>query len=134
MRHGGAAQLWPHCYPGKLLLLDSKRGLVLCHALSLPFHTALIMPHRGMLTGIPRRIGALRGSDSIIGDHSPGWVAVGDCVRGFVVAVRQDLPWDYVTPMQDALHDVKRTLRTEQIRIPTPNEVEQVSEICAKWL
>ncbi len=50
-------------------------------------------------------------------------MALGDRVCGFIIAVRDDLPWAYKIPMQAALDDMKRTLGTSDIRIPTADEI-----------
>ncbi|EXJ69219.1 CAMK/PKD protein kinase [Cladophialophora psammophila CBS 110553] len=56
------------------------------------------------------------------------WVKKGDCVAGYIIAVRQDLPWAYMIPMGDAITDMKKTLRTNDVRIPEAAEVEVLRE------
>jgi len=43
-------------------------------------------------------------------------------VCGFIVAARQDLPWAYMISIQDAFDDIKSTLGTSDVRIPTVDE------------
>ncbi|KAF7508514.1 hypothetical protein GJ744_009227 [Endocarpon pusillum] len=52
------------------------------------------------------------------------WVLLGDRVCGFIVAVREDLPWAYMIPMAAALDDIKRKLGTNDVCIPKAHEIE----------
>lgn len=50
-------------------------------------------------------------------------MVLGDRVCGFIVAVREDLPWAYMIPMAAALDDIKRKLGTNDVRIPKADEI-----------
>ena len=46
---------------------------------------------------------------------------------GLIVAVREDIPWAYMAPIEPILEDIKSKLGTTDVRLPGRGEVESLS-------
>ena len=46
-----------------------------------------------------------------------------DKLCGFIVAIRQDIPWAYMVPIEPVLEDIKRKLGTDDVRLPKASEI-----------
>jgi hypothetical protein len=55
------------------------------------------------------------------------WVVLGDQLCGFIVAIRQDVPWAYMVPIEPILEDIKQKFRTADVRLPRRDEIESLA-------
>ncbi|KAL9580303.1 MAG: hypothetical protein Q9212_004573 [Teloschistes hypoglaucus] len=60
---------------------------------------------------------------------SGAWVLLKGDLCGYVVAIRQDLPWAYMVAIEPVLEDIKRTLKTGDVRLPTAAEIEIAAKV-----
>ncbi|KAL8664658.1 MAG: hypothetical protein Q9202_002928 [Teloschistes flavicans] len=99
--------------------------------------TAAIGPQTGQLHSAPATMKVnklLVNVQLIILEHalprgnSGAWVVLEGKLCGYVVAVRQDLPWAYMVPIEPILEDIKRTLKTDDVRLPTAAEIESAAK------
>lgn len=49
---------------------------------------------------------------------------LGEELCGFIVAIRQDVPWAYMMPIEPILEDIKQKFRTADVRLPKRGEIE----------
>ena len=49
---------------------------------------------------------------------------LGDKLCGYIVAIRQDIPWAYMVAIEPILEDIGRKLGTDDVRLPTAVEIE----------
>ncbi|KAL9579727.1 MAG: hypothetical protein Q9203_006574 [Teloschistes exilis] len=59
---------------------------------------------------------------------SGAWVVLEEKLCGYVVAIRQDLPWAYMVAIEPVIEDIKRTLKSGDVRIPTAREIELAAQ------
>lgn len=62
---------------------------------------------------------------------SGSWVVMDNMLCGFVIATRMDVPWAYMMPIGPVLEDMKRSLGTNNIKLPdnwTPSAEPKVSK------
>jgi len=57
------------------------------------------------------------------------WVILGEELCGFIVAVREDVPWAYMMPILPVLADIKAKLRTDDVRLPKCGELEALAAL-----
>lgn len=55
---------------------------------------------------------------------SGAWVTLGDKLCGHIIAVRQDIPWAYMSSIQAIFDDIKSSLDIDDVRLPTIAEVQ----------
>lgn len=55
---------------------------------------------------------------------SGDWVVLGDKLCGYIVAIRQDIPWAYMVAIQPVLEDIGRKFKTDDVRLPTVDEID----------
>lgn len=60
---------------------------------------------------------------------SGAWVVRGDKLCGFIVAIRQDIPWAYMVAIQSVLEDIGRKFKTDDVRLPTAAEIESFNKV-----
>lgn len=60
---------------------------------------------------------------------SGAWVVHGDKLCGYIVAIRQDVPWAYMVAIQPILEDIGRRFKTDDVRLPTAVEIESIKSI-----
>lgn len=60
---------------------------------------------------------------------SGAWVILGEQLCGFIVAVRQDVPWAYMMAIEPVLDDIKRKLGTPDVRLPRRGEIESLAAV-----
>lgn len=49
-----------------------------------------------------------------------------DKLCGYIVAIRQDIPWAYMVAIEPTLEDIGRKLKTDDVRLPTAVEIESL--------
>jgi hypothetical protein len=54
-------------------------------------------------------------------------VILGEQLCGFIVAIRQDVPWAYMIPIEPILEDIKRKFGTTDVRLPERSEIESLA-------
>jgi hypothetical protein len=54
-------------------------------------------------------------------------VILGEQLCGFIVAVRQDIPWAYMMPIEPILDDIKQKFGTSDVRLPKRGEIESLA-------
>ncbi|KAL8791249.1 MAG: hypothetical protein Q9213_000206 [Squamulea squamosa] len=59
--------------------------------------------------------------------NSGAWVTLGDRLCGYIIAVRQDVPWAYMVPIEPVLEDIKREFGTDDVRLPAATESESIA-------
>ena len=52
---------------------------------------------------------------------------LGEQLCGFIVAIRQDVPWAYMIPIEPLLEDIKRKFGTSDVRLPKRGEIESLA-------
>lgn len=63
---------------------------------------------------------------SIALGSSGAWVVRGDKLCGYIVAIRQDVPWAYMVAIQPVLEDIGRRFKTDDVRLPSAAEIESL--------
>ena len=58
---------------------------------------------------------------------SGAWVILGRKLCGFIVAIRQDVPWAYMAPIDPILNDIKVKLGALDVRLPVRGEIETLA-------
>lgn len=61
---------------------------------------------------------------SIALGSSGAWVVREDKLCGYIVAIRQDVPWAYMVAIQPVLEDIGRKFKTDNVRLPTVVDIE----------
>ncbi|KAL8626214.1 hypothetical protein Q9189_008101, partial [Teloschistes chrysophthalmus] len=64
---------------------------------------------------------------------SGAWVVLEEKLCGYVVAIRQDLPWAYMVAIEPVIKDIKRTLKTSDVRLPTAGEIESAAQAYSNY-
>ncbi|KAL8834533.1 MAG: hypothetical protein Q9170_003715 [Blastenia crenularia] len=54
---------------------------------------------------------------------SGAWVVSGGKLCGYIIAIRQDIPWAYMVAIEPVFEDIRRRLDTEEVRLPFANEL-----------
>lgn len=54
---------------------------------------------------------------------SGAWVVRGDKLCGYIVAIREDMPWAYMVAIQSVLEDIGRRFKTDDVRLPKTTEI-----------
>jgi hypothetical protein len=54
-------------------------------------------------------------------------VILGEQLCGFIVAIRQDVPWAYMIPIEPILEDIKQKFGTTDVRLPKRGEIESLA-------
>ena len=63
---------------------------------------------------------------SIALGSSGAWVVRGDKLCGYIIAIRQDVPWAYMVAIQPVLEDIRRRFKTDYVRLPSAAEMESL--------
>ena len=60
---------------------------------------------------------------------SGAWVVRGDKLCGYIVAIRQDIPWAYMVAIQSVFKDIGRKFNTDDVRLPTAAELKSFAKV-----
>ena len=60
---------------------------------------------------------------------SGAWVTLENQLCGHIVAIRQDVPWAYMTAIEPILKDIRRELATDDVRLPQAIDLELCSTL-----
>ena len=107
-------------------------SLTIMHSDQSIFEVQLVTFERVMRKS--RLFGSQKGSHRLIYEvvalgSSGTWVILGNKLCGYIIAIRQDIPWAYMVPIEPALADIKRNLKTNDVRLPTFAEISSLSVI-----
>ncbi|EXJ60139.1 hypothetical protein A1O7_04291 [Cladophialophora yegresii CBS 114405] len=80
-------------------------------------------PATFMVDGLVREVHLITLERILPLGSSGAWVLRGDKLYGYIVAVRQDVPWAYMTAIEPVLEDIRKKLKTEDVRLPRAAEV-----------
>ncbi|KAL8715346.1 MAG: hypothetical protein Q9225_006385 [Loekoesia sp. 1 TL-2023] len=58
---------------------------------------------------------------------SGAWVILEDRLCGYIIAVRQDIPWAYMVAIEPVLEEIRRKLDTDDVRLPTAGDIESLA-------
>ncbi|KAL8823055.1 MAG: hypothetical protein Q9191_006225 [Dirinaria sp. TL-2023a] len=58
---------------------------------------------------------------------SGAWVLLGAKLCGYVIAVRQDIPWAYMVAIEPVMRDIGRMFKTDDVRLPTATEIRSLT-------